>query len=363
MKKQVFNFGAGPAKLPLPVIQQIQEEFHDFKNMGSSIIEISHRSKEFDDLLCETDELFKELVSLPANYRILYCHGGAQMQFSAVPMNIIGRKPAKKALYYETGNFAGVAIKEASKFGNIITAASSGDSNFDRIPEFKKEDLDADASYVHITSNNTVYGTRWQEFPDVGDLPLVVDATSEILSRVMDYSKFGIIFAGAQKNLGPSGMAMVIIREDLLEHTPDNLPKLLDYTVYDKKHSLANTNSTFAIYVINLVLKWLKSEGGVESIEKVNEQKAARLYQVLDSTPFYTGHAHPDHRATMNVTFNLPDQELLSKFLEEAAEENMTALKGYRAVGGVRASIYNAMPLEAVEKLASFMEEFEKRNG
>ncbi len=363
MKEKVYNFGAGPAKLPFQVIQQIQEDFLDFKNMGSSIIEISHRSKEFDQLLCETDEFFRELVSLPANYKILYCHGGAQMQFSAVPMNIIGRKPARKALYYESGNFAGVAIKEAQKFGNIITVGSSSETNFDRIPEFNKADLDEDASYVHITSNNTVFGTRWHEFPDTGDLPLVVDATSEILSRVMDYSKFGIIFAGAQKNLGPSGMAMVIIREDLLEHTPDNTPKLLDYRIYDKKHSLANTNSTFAIYVINLVLKWLKSAGGVEAIEKVNDQKAARLYQVLDGTQFYTGHAHSDYRSTMNVTFNLPDQELLAKFLEEAAAENMTALKGYRLVGGVRASIYNAMPLEGVEKLASFMEEFERING
>jgi len=323
MKEKVFNFGAGPAKLPFPVIQQIQEEFLDFKGMGSSIIEISHRSKEFDDLLCETDELFKGLVSLPDNYKILYAHGGAQMQFSAVPMNIIGRKPAKKALYYESGNFAGVAIKEAKKFGNIVTVASSEETNFDRVPQFKSEDLDSDASYVHITSNNTVFGTRWNIIPDTGDIPLVVDATSEILSRVMDYSKFGIIFAGAQKNLGPSGMAMVIIREDLLEYTPDNTPKLLDYRVYDKKHSLANTNSTFAIYVINLVLKWLKSVGGVESIEKVNEQKAARLYQILDKSEFYVGHAHPDHRSIMNITFNLPSQELLDKFLAAVAGERL----------------------------------------
>ena len=363
MKEKVFNFGAGPAKLPLPVIQKIQEDFLDFKGMGSSIIEISHRSKEFDDLLCETDELFKESVSLPDNYRVLYCHGGAQMQFSAIPMNLIGRKPSKKALYYESGNFAKVAATEAKKFGDIVTVASSSETNYDRIPVFKKEDLDADASYVYMTSNNTLFGTRWHEFPDVGDLPLIVDATSEILSRKMDYSKFGLLFAGAQKNLGPSGMAMVIIREDLLACTPENTPKLMDYTVYDKKHSLANTNNTFAIYVINLVLNWLKGEGGVEAIEKVNEKKAAFLYQLLDSTDFYSGHAHPDHRSIMNVTFNLPNQDLLDRFLKEAAAGGLTALKGHRSVGGARASIYNAMPMEGVEALVSFMQEFEKKNG
>lgn len=363
MKEKVYNFGAGPAKLPFPVIQKIQEEFLDFKNMGSSVIEISHRSKEFDDLLCETDELFKEIVQLPSNYRILYAHGGAQMQFSAIPMNLISRKPAKKALYYESGNFAKVAATEAKKFGEIVTVASSADTNYDRIPEFKKADLDADASYVYITSNNTIYGTRWHEFPDTGDLPLVVDATSEILSRPMDFSKFGLIFAGAQKNLGPSGMAMVIIREDLLETIPENLPKLLDYKVYDQKHSLANTNNTFAIYVINLVLKWLKGEGGVEAIEKVNEQKAKFLYDYLDSTDFYSGHAHPDHRSTMNVTFNLANQDLLGQFLEQTTANGLTALKGHRSVGGARASIYNAMPMKGVEALVSFMREFEQKNG
>ncbi len=363
MKEKVYNFGAGPAKLPFPVIQKIQEEFLDFKNMGSSIIEISHRSKEFDELLHETDELFKEAVSLPGNYRVLYVHGGAKMQFSAIPMNIISRKSAKKALYYESGNFARMAANEAKKYGNVVTVAKSADTNYDRIPEFKQDDLDQDASYVYITSNNTLFGTRWHEFPDTGDLPLVVDATSEILSREMDYSKFGLLFAGAQKNLGPSGLAMVVIREDLLEYAPDDIPGLLHYKTYDEKHSLANTNNTFAIYVINLVLKWLKEQGGVSAIEKINEQKATYLYQLLDESDFYTGHAHKDHRSIMNVTFNLPSQELLDKFLKETDDVGLTALKGHRSVGGARASIYNAMPMEGIEALASFMKEFEKTNG
>ncbi|MBU2514404.1 3-phosphoserine/phosphohydroxythreonine transaminase [bacterium] len=363
MKENIYNFGAGPAKLPSPVIKQIQEEFLDFKNMGSSIIEISHRSKEFDEMLYETDALFKEIVSLPDNYRILYVHGGAKMQFSAIPMNIIGRKPAKKALYYESGNFARMAANEAKKYGNVVTVAKSADTNYDRIPEFRKEDLEQDASYVYITSNNTLFGTRWHEFPDTGDLPLVVDATSEILSRKMDYSKFGILFAGAQKNLGPSGMALVVIREDLLGYAPDNTPELLNYKIYDEKHSLSNTTNTFAIYVINLVLKWLKGQGGVAAIEKINEKKAAYLYQVLDESGFYTGHAHKDHRSIMNVTFNLPSPELLNRFLKGSGDAGLTALKGHRSVGGARASIYNAMPMEGIEALASFMKEFERTNG
>ena len=363
MKETVYNFGAGPAKLPLPVIHKIREEFLDFAGMGSSVIEISHRSKQFDDLLCETDELFKEAVQLPENYKVLYVHGGAKMQFSAIPMNIIARKPARKAVYYESGNFARIAAKEAEKYGEIITAASSVETNYDRIPDFDPAYLQDDVSYVYITSNNTIFGTRWHEFPDTGEIPLVVDATSEVLSREMDYNKFGILFAGAQKNLGPSGMAMVIVREDLLDYAPADIPGLLNYKVYDEKHSLSNTTNTFAIYVINLVLKWLKEQGGVKAIQKVNEKKAAHLYEIIDGTDFYRGHAHKDHRSIMNVAFNLPSQELVDKFLKESEAVGLTALKGYRTVGGIRASIYNAMPMEGIEKLGAFMKEFEKKNG
>ncbi len=363
MKQPVYNFGAGPAKLPSPVIEQIQAEFLEFRNMGSSIIEISHRSKQFDDLLCETDDLFAELVDLPDNYKVLYVHGGASMQFSAIPMNLIQRKPARKALYFETGNFARLSKEEAKKYGDIVTVASSADTNYDRIPEFNTAELDKDASYVYLTSNNTIFGTRWHEFPNTGDIPLVIDATSEILSRKMDFSKFGIIFAGTQKNLGPAGLAMVVIREDLLGHAMALTPKLLNYDIYHQKHSLANTNNTFAIYVINLVLKWLKKEGGVAAIEKVNEAKAARMYAILDESEFYQGHAQPAHRSIMNVTFNLPSAELLELFLNQSSAEGLTALKGHRSIGGVRASIYNAMPMEGIVALVDFMVEFERRNG
>lgn len=363
MKTPVYNFGAGPAKLPSPVIEQIQAEFQDFRGMGSSIIEISHRSKQFDDLLCETDELFSDLVSLPDNYKLLYVHGGASMQFSAIPMNLLQRKPARKALYFETGNFARLSKVEAERYGDIITIASSAETNYDRIPEFNPANLDNEASYVYLTSNNTIFGTRWQEIPDTGDIPLVVDATSELLSRVMDFSKFGIIFAGAQKNLGPAGIAVVVIREDLLGHAMVNTPKLLNYDIYHQKHSLANTNNTFAIYVINLVLKWLKKEGGIAAIEKINEAKAAHMYALLDESEFYKGHAQPAHRSTMNVTFNLPSDELLTLFLKQSTAEGLTALKGHRAIGGARASIYNAMPMEGVVALTDFMREFERHNG
>ncbi|NQU63555.1 MAG: 3-phosphoserine/phosphohydroxythreonine transaminase, partial [SAR324 cluster bacterium] len=332
-------------------------------NMGSSIIEVSHRSKQFEDLLGETDELFSELVALPDNYKVLYVHGGASMQFSAIPLNLLQRKPARKALYFETGNFARLAQEEAKRYGDIITVASSADTNYDRIPEFNPAGLDHEASYAYLTSNNTIFGTRWQAFPDTEDIPLVIDATSEILSRVLDFSKFGIVFAGAQKNLGPAGIAVVVIREDLLGHAMNNTPKLLNYDVYHQKHSLANTNNTFAIYVINLVLKWLQKNGGVTAIEKINEAKAASMYALLDESGFYKGHAQPMHRSVMNVTFNLPSDELLSLFLEQSTAEGLTALKGHRATGGVRASIYNAMPMEGVVALIDFMREFERRNG
>jgi len=363
MKKPVYNFGAGPAKLPLPVIKQIQEEFLDFREMGSSIIEISHRSKQFDDLICETDELFSDLVSLPETHKVLYVHGGASLQFSAIPMNLMPWRPAGKALYIETGNFARLAREEAEKYGTVKTIASSADTNYDRIPDIRSADIDPDASYVYLTSNNTLFGTRWHRFPETGEVPLVVDATSEILSREMDFSKFGIIFAGAQKNLGPAGIAVVVIREDLLGHAMEKTPKLMDYSVYHKKHSLANTNNTFAIYVINLVLKWLKGEGGVAAIEKLNEAKSARMYELLDGSAFYSAYAHPDYRSTMNVTFNLPSEELLGRFLKQAEAEGLKALKGHRSVGGVRASIYNAMPMAGIVALIEFMQEFERKNG
>jgi phosphoserine aminotransferase len=359
----VYNFGAGPAMLPKPVMEQIQAEFLDYNNMGVSIIEISHRSPEFTELLNETDALFKELVELPDNYEILYVHGGAQMQFSAVALNLIGLKPEKKAIYYDSGDFAKLSAKEAGKYGEVIIGNSSAETKYDHIPEFKTEQLDEKYSYAYLTSNNTIYGTRWNHFPDTGAIPLAIDATSDILSRKMDYTKFGLLFAGAQKNLGPAGIAMVIIRKDLLGFHLESTPKLLNYQLCQQKHSLTNTGNTFGIYTINRVLKWLKNEGGVAEIEVRNKKKAKVLYDLIDNSAFYKSHSVKEDRSEMNVVFNLPEDKLLQQFLSEANENGLYALKGHRNAGGARASIYNAMPFEGVQTLADFMKEFERKNG
>lgn len=360
---RVFNFGAGPAMLPTSVMEKARDEFLDFRGMGAGLIEISHRSKEFDAVIDRTDALFKELSGLPDNYKILYVHGGAQMQFSAIPLNLLGLKPAHKAAYVDSGNFAQLARKEAARYGNVIAAASSEGTQFDRIPDFDPNKLDQDTSYVHITSNNTIFGTRWNKFPETGSIPLVADMTSELLSRKLDYNQFGVIFAGLQKNLGPAGMATVIIREDLLGHALPYTPSLLDYSVYAKNHSLYNTNNTFAIYMMMLVLEWLKDQGGVPAIEALNEKKAKLIYDAIDATDFYIGSAHKDSRSVMNVTFNIMNPELTDAFVSEANKQGLYALKGHRLVGGIRASIYNAMPVEGCQKLVDFMKDFEKRNG
>ena len=363
MVDKVYNFGAGPAMLPEPVMQQIQREWLDFQGMGVSIIEISHRTKEFVAVLDEAQALFRELTGLPDNYRVLFVHGGARMQFSALPLNFAGRVPSKKCLYVETGNFAQLAAKEAQAFCPVKTIASSAATDYDHIPELTPEQIDQDAAYLHITSNNTIYGTRWNQFPETGDVPLIADMTSELLSRQIDYNQFGVVYAGLQKNLGPSGMAMVIVREDLLGHAVKQTPTLLNYTQCDKDNSLTNTTNTFAVYVIKLVLEWLKEQGGIAAIEKLNQQKAKRLYQVIDGSEFYRGVAQPEYRSIMNVSFKTVSEELDAKFLREADAVGLYALKGHRNVGGVRASIYNPMPLAGVEKLAGFMEEFERENG
>lgn len=349
--------------LPRPVMQQVQEELLDFKGLGVSVVEISHRSKDFEDLLSETDELLRELTHLPQNYQILYVHGGAQMQFSAVPLNLIGLKPARKAQYIETGNFAKIARVEAEKFGQIEVVASGAEGGFKEIPQVSPEQVDPQASYLHLTSNNTLFGTRYNHFPETGAVPLVADMTSEILSRELDYGRFGMVYAGAQKNLGPSGISVAFVRDDLIGFAPADCPKLLDFAVYRDNHSMANTINTFAVYVINLVLKWLKAEGGVKEMEKRNREKAETLYAKLDRSDFYSSVAHPEHRSHMNVCFNLPEDDLLKAFLAEANEEGLYALKGHRAVGGARASIYNAMPLAGIQALVDFMDHFERKRG
>ena len=347
--------------LPVPVMEQARQDFLDYKGIGASIIEISHRSRDFTEIIDATDALLSELAGIPGNYRILYVHGGAQMQFSAMPLNLINRNSARKASYVVSGNFANLAAKEASRYGDIDTSCNSSDTNFDRIPDFRPEAVDPDSSYIHITSNNTIYGTRWNEFPDTGDIPLVADMTSELLSRKFDFSRFGVVYASLQKNLGPSGLALVIIREDLLGHALPETPGLLDYRACADKHSLANTTNTFAIYLMKLVLEWLRGEGGVSAIEQRNAEKAALLYEVVDQSDFYLGTAHLPHRSHMNVTFNLAENDLLDAFLTEADANGLYALKGHRNVGGARASIYNAMPVEGCQALADFMRQFERR--
>ncbi len=360
---RVFNFGAGPAMLPTAVMEKAQQEFLNYKDMGASVIEISHRSKEFDAIINEADELLIELANIPANYKILYVHGGAQMQFSAIPMNLISRVSARKAAYVESGNFAKLANKEAARYGSVDIIANSEETNYDRIPAIDPASITDEHSYLHITSNNTIYGTRFQQFPETANVPLVADMTSEFLSRSLDINQFGVIFAGLQKNLGPAGLALVVIREDLLEHALPETPNLLNYKTYADKHSLANTNNTFAIYMMKLVLEWLKEQGGVSALEEQNTVKAKVLYDLIDQSDFYLGTAQKDHRSTMNVTFNLANNDLLDDFLAQALGNGLYALKGHRNVGGVRASIYNAMPLAGCEALAEFMQEFERNNA
>jgi phosphoserine aminotransferase len=360
---RIFNFAPGPAMLPDAVMVRAQQEFLNYGGLGASIIEISHRSKDFVAVVEEAVALFRELVSLPENYAVLFMHGGARMQFSAVPMNLIGLKASHLAAYVETGVFSGTAIKDAAPYGTIETVASGKSDKFVRIPDLDVASIPKDTSYLHITTNNTAYGTRWNKFPETGDLTLVADTTSEILSRVMDYSRFGVVYASLQKNLGPGGTAIVVVRKDLLGHSVPQTPTLLNYAAVEKGQSLVNTPSSFNIYITREVLRWIKEQGGVSEIERRNNQKAQLLYDALDQSSFYKPYVDKAHRSTMNVTFDLPTAEALEAFLKQAGREGLSSMKGYRAVGGVRASIYNGMPMEGVEALVSFMKEFERSHG
>lgn len=359
----VYNFSAGPAMLPKPVMRDAQETFLNYRNTGASIIEVGHRSDIFLEVLEETERLFYAVTNLPANYKILFVHGGARMQFSAIPLNLIARSPTRKSCYVETGNFAKQAWEEALRYSVAQVVSSSADTNFDRIPDAQLIQCDPEAAYLHITSNNTVYGTRWHRFPTESKVPIVVDATSEILSRQMDYSQFGITYAGFQKNLGPSALALVIIRDDLLDDALPETPLLLNYSVYAQHRSLYNTTNTFAIYMMKLILGWIADLGGIATIEQLNNAKAKYIYDYLDSTEFYQGVAQKEHRSTMNVTFRLHNPSLTDKFLQDSTLQGLIALKGHRSVGGIRASIYNAMPIEGVKALVDFMKEFERTYG
>ena len=362
MSQRVYNFGAGPAMLPTEVLEEVQQEMLDYQGHGASIIEISHRATPFLEILEETEELFRRLSGLGSSHAMFFMHGGAQMQFSAVPLNLIARKKRQTAVYLITGKWGVLAEKEARKFGTTEIAVDGKSFDYRKIPAWQGT-LDPETSYVHLTSNNTLYGTQWQKYPETGEVPLVSDSTSDILSRKVDYSRFGLVYAGLQKNLGPSGLALVLIRKDLLGLALPQTPKLLDYQLADEQRSLTNTTSVFSIYVTLKMLRWMEKQGGVAVMEQRNQEKSQLLYEVLDGSEFYHAVANPGDRSICNVTFHLPDDKKEKKFLEQSLKEGLYALKGHRDVGGIRASIYNSMPLEGVQALADFMRDFEGREG
>jgi phosphoserine aminotransferase len=324
-------------------------------------MEISHRSKTFDEIIGNADSGLRELLDIPNNYHILFLQGGASLQFSMVPMNFL---PADgSADYIITGSWGKKALKEAKKVGSVNVAATMADGGFTRVPAQDELNLNSQAAYVHITTNETIEGVEWKKEPEVGNVPLIADASSDILSHRIPVSKYGVIYAGAQKNMGPSGVTLVIVRDDLLPRIPDGLHTMLDYRTHVENKSLYNTPNTWGIYLINLVCKWLKNNGGLAAMESENERKAKLLYDAIDSSSFYRGHADADARSIMNVTFRLPSEDLEKKFTSEATAQGLDGLKGHRSVGGIRASIYNAFPREGVETLVSFMKEFERKNG
>ncbi len=360
MSERIYNFNPGPAALPLPVLKKVQEEMLNFRNTGMSILETSHRSKEFDLLLNDTISRIKRLLNLDEKYYVLFLQGGASLQFCMIPMNL--SESDKPVGYIDTGTWASKAIKEAQIQGkDVRVVASSKDREYSYIP--KDFEVDSSLSYLHITSNNTIRGTQWHNFPETKGVPLVADMSSDIFGRVFDPANFGLIYAGAQKNAGPAGVTIVIIRKDMLERVPSDLPTMLKYTTFVEKNSLFNTPPCFAIYVVSLVMEWLEEEiGGVEKMEQINKQKAEMLYSCIDESNFYQGTADKEDRSIMNVTFRLPSEDLEKKFIAKALEHGLGGLKGHRSVGGCRASIYNAVPVEAVEKLVDFMKNFARKH-
>jgi phosphoserine aminotransferase len=358
---RIYNFSAGPAVLPVEVLEEAQRDLVALPGVGMSVMEISHRSKPFDEIIQGAEADLRTLGNVPANYKVLFLQGGASLQFSAVPMNLLGA--GATADYIITGDWSKKALKEAKKVGATKVAATVEAGGFKRIPQQGELDLTPGAAYVHMTSNNTIFGTEFKYVPDTGGAPLVNDASSNIFSRPIDVSKFGLIYAGAQKNLGPSGVTLVIIREDLLARSADSLPSMLNYRTMAENGSLYNTPPVFGIYILRLVLKWMLKQGGLEAIAKVNDRKAKTLYDELDRTDYWRPHADADSRSVMNVTFRLPSEDLEKKFVKEATAAGFDGLKGHRSVGGLRASIYNAFPEAGVNALVEFMREFEKKNG
>ena len=362
MAHRVFNFSAGPACLPLDVLKTVQDELLDYHGTGMSIIESSHRSAAYDEINDQAIALTRELMGLDDSYHVLFVGGGASTQFAMVPMNFLKR--GNTAAYVDTGSWSNKAMKEAELFGKVHVAASSEKSAYDHIPKLEEIVYPGDAAYLHITSNNTIFGTQYQEFPSTSGVPLICDMSSDILSKQVNFADFDMIYAGAQKNIGPAGVTLVILRDSMLKKCLDGNPTMLDYRTHAKKKSLYNTPPVFSIYVMKLVFEWMKKQGGLKQIEKLNNAKQERIYQMLDLHPdFYRGTVQPESRSWMNATFRLPSEELEKKFIAEAKEAGFVGLKGHRSVGGVRVSMYNAMPLEGCERLADFMTEFQKKTG
>ncbi|MFX1368242.1 MAG: 3-phosphoserine/phosphohydroxythreonine transaminase [Promethearchaeota archaeon] len=360
MTKRVHNFYAGPATLPLPALEKAQKEFLDFQGTGMSILEISHRSKEYDKVHIEASELVRELMGVPDDYKILWLQGGASTQFFMVPQNLA--LPGKPMQYIDTGTWSSKALKEARFYGKVETIASSKDENYNYVPRGVK--FSETAAFAHITTNNTIYGTAYQELPEVSsEVPLVADMSSDIMATEIDVKKFGVIYAGAQKNLGPAGVTLVIVREDLLDRVPEETPSLLKWKTEAEKDSLYHTPPVFAIYICKLAMDHWKDFGGVRAVEKANREKAKILYDVIDSSDgFYKGHARKDSRSLMNVTFTLASEDIEKRCVDEGLSRDLVGLKGHRSVGGMRASIYNAMSLDGVNALASFLIEFQEKN-
>lgn len=362
MEKRIYNFSAGPAILPEAVLKKAQEDLFMLPGVGMSILEISHRSKTFDAILQSAKAGLKQLLDIPDNYDILFLQGGASLQFSMVPMNLM--PPVNKADYIVTGVWSKKAVKEAKRVGTVNTVYTAEATNFNHVPKQSDLSFDPEAAYVHYTSNNTIYGTQFDYIPETGNLPLICDMSSDILYKKIDVSKFALIYAGAQKNIGPSGVTLVIIRKDLLERSTDTLPTMLNYKTHTENDSMFNTPNTFGIYIIDLVAKYLLENGGLDAMYATNVKKANTLYNCLDnSNGFFKAHALPGSRSLMNVTFNLPTPELEKQLISEATAAGFDGLKGHRSVGGLRASIYNAFPLKGVEDLVAFMEEFRKKNS
>ena len=357
--ERAYNFNAGPSALPYEVLKRAQQELLNFQNTGMSIMELSHRSKEYEGVHNKAKHKLRKLMNIPETHDILFLQGGASLQFSMVPMNLLTE--GKVANYVLTGAWSEKALKEAQKCGDTHVAASSKAANYTYIPSLAEIKLSERAAYLHITSNNTIFGTQWHEFPSTS-IDLVADMSSDILSREVNVGQFALIYAGAQKNLGPSGVTVVIIRRDILGSSPDYLPTMMNYSTYSKSNSLYNTPPTFSIYMLSLVLEWLDEQGGISAIEKRNKEKAKILYDCIDeSRGFYCPHAEKKSRSFMNVTFTLRNNELTKEFLTEAKQRGFVGLAGHRSVGGCRASLYNAVSIEACEALAQFMKEFQRK--